>query len=50
MKEEILAKLEEIEKKLFYNDMIDHWTDRDRQERGELLRKKRELLNQLEQI
>ena len=46
--EQILEKLDKVETALFLNDMIDHWTWADREERARLEKEKRELLAMLE--
>ena len=47
-REQILEKLDKVETALFLNDMIDHWTWADREERARLEKEKRELLAMLE--
>ena len=44
---ELLAKLDKVETAIFYNDMIDHWTYWDREERAKLEREKREIMEAL---
>jgi hypothetical protein len=45
--EQILEKLDKVETAIFMNEMIDHWTWFDREERARLEKEKRELLAML---
>lgn len=47
-REQILEKLDKVETAIFMNEMIDHWTWFDKEERARLEKEKRELLAMLE--
>lgn len=46
-REQILEKLDKVETAIFLNEMIDHWTWFDKEERTRLEKEKRELLEML---
>lgn len=46
-REQILEKLDKVETAIFLNEMIDHWSYWDREERARLEKEKRELLAML---
>ena len=46
-REQILEKLDKVETAIFMNEMIDHWTWFDREERARLEKEKCELLAML---
>lgn len=45
---ELLAKLDKVKTAIFINEMADHWSYWDREERAKLEREKREILKALE--
>ena len=47
-REQILEKLDKVETAIFLNEMIDHWTWFDKEERSRLEKEKRELMAMLE--
>ena len=46
-RDQILEKLDKVETAIFLNEMIDHWSYWDREERARLEKEKRELLAML---
>lgn len=49
-KDELMKKLEKVEKAIFLNDMIDHWSWSDREERRRLEAEKAVILKELESL
>ena len=49
-KEEIMTRLDKIERELFYIDMIDRWTKRDEERHNSLIREKWELKDKLKEM
>lgn len=49
-KEEILNKIADINDRLFYIDMVDHWQQEDREAYESLSKEKKELELELEKI
>lgn len=49
-KDELLKKLEKVEYAIFLNDMIDHWSWFDEEERRGLEKEKAAILKELEKL
>jgi len=49
-KEQLEKEIQELEKDLFYIDMIDHWTEEDRKSYNETYEKIKELKKELEEL